>query len=46
MIILGMTIMITALILGNASKNRNENLDSISVVGLGTKILCLTKFFG
>ncbi|MFT7250725.1 MAG: hypothetical protein ACI9FW_000439 [Flavobacterium sp.] len=36
-IILGVTILITALILGNAFKNRNENLDSISVVGLGTK---------
>lgn len=36
-IIIGLAIIITAWILGNSFKNRNENLDSISVVGLGTK---------
>jgi len=36
-IIIGMAIIITAFILGKAFKNRNENLDSISVIGLGTK---------
>lgn len=36
-IIIGMAIIITAFILGKALKNRNENLDSISVIGLGTK---------
>lgn len=36
-IIIGIAIIITAYILGNAFKNRNENLDTISVVGLGTK---------
>lgn len=36
-IIVGIAIIITAFILGKAFKNRNENLDSISVIGLGTK---------
>ena len=36
-VIIGGSIIFTALILGNAFKKRNENLDTISVVGLGTK---------
>ena len=36
-IIFGLAIIITALILGNAFKNRNAKQDTISVVGLGTK---------
>ena len=36
-IIIGFAVIITAFILGMAFKNRNENLDSISVIGLGTK---------
>ncbi len=36
-VIIGLAIIITALILGSAFKNRNEPLDAISVVGLGTK---------
>lgn len=36
-IIIGIAIIITALILGQSFKKRNENLDSISVIGLGTK---------
>jgi hypothetical protein len=36
-IIIGIAIIITAFILGQSFKNRNENLDSISVIGLGTK---------
>jgi len=36
-IIIGIAIVITALILGQSFKKRNENLDSISVIGLGTK---------
>lgn len=35
-LVIGVSIIITALILGTAFKNRNENLDTISVVGLGT----------
>jgi hypothetical protein len=35
-LVIGISIIITALILGTAFKNRNENLDTISVVGLGT----------
>lgn len=35
--IIGFAVIITAWILGNSFKNRNEKLDSISVVGLGTK---------
>ncbi|MBP6430885.1 MAG: SIMPL domain-containing protein [Ferruginibacter sp.] len=35
--IIGLSIIITALILGNAFKNRNSKTDTISVVGLGTK---------
>ena len=36
-IVIGIAIIITALILGQSFKKRNENLDSISVIGLGTK---------
>jgi uncharacterized protein len=36
-LIIGIAIIITAWILGKSFKNRNENLDSISVIGLGTK---------
>jgi hypothetical protein len=36
-IIIALAIIITAFVLGRAFKNRNENLDSISVIGLGTK---------
>ena len=36
-LILAFAIIFTAWILGNSFKNRNENLDSISVIGLGTK---------
>jgi len=36
-IITGVSIILTALILGQSFKKRNENLDSISVIGLGTK---------
>lgn len=36
-IIIGIAIIITAWILGTSFKNRNANLDSISVIGLGTK---------
>lgn len=36
-LIIGVSIIITAFILGSAFKNRNENLDTISVIGLGTK---------
>lgn len=36
-IIIGITIIFTAFILGQSFKKRNENLDSISVIGLGTK---------
>jgi len=36
-IIIGLAIIITALILGNAYKNRNAKQDTISVIGLGTK---------
>ena len=36
-IIIGLAIIITALILGNAFKNRNAKQDTISVIGLGTK---------
>lgn len=36
-IIYGLAIIATGWLLGNAFKNRNENLDSISVIGLGTK---------
>lgn len=35
-LVIGVSIIITSLILGTAFKNRNENLDTISVVGLGT----------
>ncbi len=36
-IIIGVAIIITAWILGKSFQNRNDNLDSISVIGLGTK---------
>ncbi len=36
-LIIGFSIIITALILGNAFKNRNAKTDTISVIGLGTK---------
>lgn len=36
-VIMGIAIILTAFILGAAFKNRNVNLDSISVVGLGTR---------
>lgn len=36
-IIIGVAIIITAWILGKSFQNRNSNLDSISVIGLGTK---------
>jgi hypothetical protein len=36
-IIIGIAIVLTAFILGQSFKKRNESLDSISVVGLGTK---------
>lgn len=35
--IIGIAVIVTAFILGAAFKKRNENLDSISVIGLGTK---------
>jgi hypothetical protein len=35
--IIGIAIIVTAFILGQSFKKRNENLDSISVIGLGTK---------
>jgi hypothetical protein len=35
--IIGVAVIITAFILGKSFQNRNENLDSISVIGLGTK---------
>ena len=34
---ISVSIILTAWILGSAFKKRNENLDSISVIGLGTK---------
>jgi uncharacterized protein len=36
-LIIGIAIVLTAWILGRSFKNRNENLDAISVIGLGTK---------
>ena len=36
-LIIALAIVITAFILGRSFKNRNANLDSISVIGLGTK---------
>lgn len=35
--IIGIAIIATAFVLGTAFKKRNENLDSFSVIGLGTK---------
>ncbi|MBC7642840.1 MAG: SIMPL domain-containing protein [Flavobacterium sp.] len=36
-LIIGLAIIFTAFILGKSFKNRNENFDAISVIGLGTK---------
>jgi len=36
-LIISLALIIIAFVLGGAFKNRNENLDSISVIGLGTK---------
>lgn len=36
-IVIALAVIVSSWLLGNAFKNRNENLDSISVVGLGTK---------
>jgi hypothetical protein len=36
-LVIGISVIISALVLGTAFKNRNENLDTISVIGLGTK---------
>jgi hypothetical protein len=36
-LVIGIALVLTAFLLGTAFKNRNENLDSISVIGLGTK---------
>ena len=36
-LMIGLAVIITALILGSALKNRNATQDSISVVGLGTQ---------
>ena len=36
-LIIGISVIITALILGNAFQNRNAREDTISVTGLGTK---------
>jgi hypothetical protein len=36
-IIIAIAVILTAWILGKSFKNRNDNLDSISVIGLGTK---------
>lgn len=36
-LVIGVAIIITAWILGKSFQNRNKNLDSISVIGLGTK---------
>ena len=36
-IIIGVAIIITSWILGKSFQNRNQNLDSINVIGLGTK---------
>ena len=36
-LIIGIAIVLTAFILGKSFKNRNENLDAINVIGLGTK---------
>lgn len=36
-VVIGIAIIVTAFILGQSFKKRNENLDSISVIGLGTK---------
>ncbi len=36
-VIIGVAVIITAWILGKSFQNRNANLDSISVIGLGTK---------
>jgi hypothetical protein len=36
-LVIGVSVIISAVALGTAFKNRNENLDTISVIGLGTK---------
>lgn len=36
-LVIAFAVILSSWVLGNAFKNRNENLDSISVVGLGTK---------
>ena len=36
-LIIGLSIIITAFVLGSAFKNRNAKTDTISVIGLGTK---------
>ena len=36
-LIIGIAIILTGFLLGKSFKNRNANLDSISVIGLGTK---------
>ncbi len=36
-LVIGISVIISAVVLGTAFKNRNENLDTISVIGLGTK---------
>ena len=36
-LIIGIAIVCTGFFLGESFKNRNANLDSISVIGLGTK---------
>ena len=36
-IIIGIAIVLTAFILGQSFKDRNKNLDTISVIGLGSK---------
>ena len=45
-IIIGVAIIITAWILGKSFQNRNQNLDSISVIGLGTKDFVSDEYFG
>jgi uncharacterized protein len=44
-VVIGIAIVLTALILGWAFKRRNENLDSISVIGLGTKDFVSDEIF-
>ena len=44
-VIIGLAIIVTAIILGAAFKNRNATLDSISVVGLGTRDFVSDEIF-